>query len=254
MSKKRKRTFLALGAKKRRVMGRKKYVAKRTYKSRTPRTVTIFKSPSTPWPLNQNLQLRFSTEVRLTHSAVATNFTISKVFRANDIYDPDPAIGGSTVNGHSVYANMYGRYRVFSVRVHLQKVPVSGAANTIGRMWIRGAPSSLPGVISTQTTAFDLPNIPKLSYKGTNVSTGSPSTFNTIKRTYTIDYLEGKRVGADDGYSADFSGNPGFIPHIEVGHTLIDSPQPAEVLFLLVLTYNVRLYEPTISSSTAVAT
>lgn len=224
------------------------------YRSNRVRAMTIFKSPKTPWPIRTNLQLRYASEVRLTHSAVAGNFTVSKTFRANSIFDPDPVIGGVTVNGHDIYKGMYGRYRVYGVRVHLQKIATSGNANSVGRMWIRGVNSNSVASLSTLTTASDLTNLPKLSFKATTPSTGSPSQVMTLKRSYTMDYLEGKRTGAENEYTSDINGNPGIVPSIEVGHTLFDTPNAADVLMQIILTYNVRLYEPTISVSSAVAT
>lgn len=251
VTRKRRLPYKYAASKKRKVMGARSQ-RKRTYKSRKPRTQMIFKSPSTPWPLRQNLQLRYSTKFELQHSAVEP--TKSKLFRANSIFDPDFAVGGTTVNGHGIYANMYGRYRVYSVHIRVQKVPQSGNANTVGRLYVRGVPSSTPLGLAVVTTPQELPNIPKLSFKATGPSTGSPSQLSTIKRSYTMDYIEGKRVGAEDGYTSDINGNPGIQPLIEIGHTLLDDAIDTSALFLLVLTYNVRLYEPTISTSTAVAT
>lgn len=253
---KRKLGYKTRGGKRFKLMGRKKaYHKNRRYnwRSSRPKTLTIFKSPSNPWPLRAAIKLKASFRFTLTHGAA--DDLQSKLFRANSIFDPDVAVGGHTVNGHDVYSGMYKRYRVYGVNVRIQKIATSGSANSVARMFIRGVPSAAPTGLSSVTSPEELSNIPKLSYKATTISTGSPSNVATMRKYFTVDYIEGRRTGSDDDYTSAMAANPTTVPLIEIGQCLYDGPVVGtEALFIVDLTYDVRLYETTLSVFTPVAT
>jgi hypothetical protein len=162
--------------------------------------------PTSPTPMTEIVKMSF-VEPNLVINSAVSSFVVRE-WRINDIFDPDPLVGGGTVAGYTYYSTAYNRYRVFK---HVSKFTVCGNEPAVpvsfGLIW-RDARPSLS--ITSYATALDALEIgPSTGLMMVGQTTGA-----SIYRSRLNGLHPGALMGDPQEYMSDISwgGSTGSSP------------------------------------------
>lgn len=177
--------------------------------------------PNSPTPMSVTRKMTF-IEPSLVIQAPLASFVVRE-WRINDIFDPDPTVGGGTVAGYTHYSTAFNRYRVFKHETFFSVASNEpGISVAFGLIYRDARPSSL---ITSYATALDALEIGPST--GVNVvgQTGGSSVFRSRK----LKVHPGAIIGDPLEYMSDvgFGGTTGSSPPQSVWMAfVVVSPSP----------------------------
>jgi len=154
-------------------------------------------------PTSSRVQLHYTDPTQVRHNSGTTwsVFTMA----ANDLYDPDPVLGGGSITGFGQWCGLYQKWRVDSVRV--EAVFINKEAFPVSVFIHAGLENVTPTSLNTCIDYSEMPRTSKVFVLG--------STTTAISRCrISINVPIGVIYGSEREYIANenFVGNGGASP------------------------------------------
>lgn len=141
---------------------------------------------------------------------VGSTFSSAR-YRMNSVWDPDPSLGGGTVDGYTFYASVYGRYRVIGLKFN---VSCDNNDTFAKRLIVWPSQTDLGANYSGTDLASELPHARTILLG----AKGSGNENRTLRGSYSLARLFGtEQYNASDSSGANYNGNPGIIMFLNVG-------------------------------------
>jgi hypothetical protein len=162
--------------------------------------------PNAPTPMTQTVKMSFIEPTLVLNSAVSPY--VIREWRINDIFDPDPLIGGGTVAGYTHYTTAYNRFRVFK---HMCQFTICGnepaVPVTFGLIYRDARPST---IITSYAQALNALEVGPSS----GISLVGQTTGSSVHRSRMFKIHPGAIMGDPEEYMSDinWAGSTGFSP------------------------------------------
>ncbi len=193
----------------------------------------------TPFAPLLNVEMVYSETIQLTSGALGV--FDEEIYRANDLFDPDFAIGGHQPYGRDTLATLYNKYKVLAVKVDLTFTDpkVDGMAVAL----MTTSPNELGTGLANHPVSVisEKPNatVKFLNNSGTQIA--KISRYYPMWRLAQITPLQFEaNIGT---YSALTSATPAQTPFIRVGAADVNDTAGSECKCLVKLTFYTQWYD-----------
>lgn len=163
------------------------------------------------------------------------SFNIAKTWRLNSIYDPDQALGGTSVSGFAQWRALYTKYRVYAVSYRIQLVnegPVSIVGSTL--------PAAQAVTMYSYSELTTQPNAKKFMLgpvSGQNRTIiGGKLYLPRLIGQNNVQYM------ADEDYSSLFGANPFSVPILALIAQPIDQVTPCKLSWTCNITFHTEVF------------
>lgn len=175
---------------------RKSVAARRHYRRRTKRwprvtrTVTVRNKGPTAFPDVFYTKLKYSFDKSLD---TAINPVAGSIFTANDLFDPDSALGGQQPMGFDQYATIYNNYIVYACAADVTFLNQNTGANALALLWWQPAQDgTIPAVPTSSEQARERSYVTK-TYVNTANAGGAIrrlKSYMTTKKMFGLKRLD----------------------------------------------------------------
>lgn len=122
-------------------------------------------------------------------------------YRANSVFDPDPALASGTVAGYNELSQIYGRYRVVGIRYQVTFTSLDDVAYSVAVY-----PTTID-IGANSSASSDYAEMPRSKWKAIGVKTGN--SLATIKGELLMSDIVGSAAPTTDlDYASNVGANP----------------------------------------------
>ena len=214
----------------------------------TANTLSVPKGLTTVFPTRKDVRFDWTYAGGLDSGIVQSSFGVANQMWLNAVNDPLASGGVNRPHGYDTYAAIYGKYKVFSCKVHVTisnpintTTPANGADGMV--IGIRAhKDGSTDGIFGEKYASADMKRWTAIKYLN---DTGKQVT--SFSRTYNIAALDGltpAQIRGDiDQYSAIMASNPNKKPYFEVAIANSESAENYRCAVTVKLSMNTQLYD-----------